>query len=168
MPQDDTVIVACDEQILGEQVEPGRRVIVVDSEGRYRALNTGIFLAQRDRQVIFVTEYPMLGARFAVDKFRVRSYQKLLEHGVRLGDYLGQKVTAITNRTVTIENVYTHTQRKINDVDTVATAFHGRSNQALYEALKTKIRHRHLIGDAYSPRSVELACYEGHQVARAL
>ncbi len=168
VPHDGSVTVASDEQILNRAVEPGRRVVIIDGEGRYRALNTGIHLAQQGCHVMFVTEYPMMGARFTVEKFRVRPYQKLLELGVALGDYLGEKVVGLSDRAVTIENIYTRARRSIDDVDTVVTAYHGLSNQVLYETLGKKVQRCFLIGDAYAPRRIEDACYEGHKVAREI
>jgi 2,4-dienoyl-CoA reductase-like NADH-dependent reductase (Old Yellow Enzyme family)/thioredoxin reductase len=168
VPNDGSITVASDEQILNDAVKSGRRTVIIDGEGRYRALNTGIHLAQCGCEVIFVTEYPMMGARFTVEKFRVRPYQKLLGLGVGLGDYLGEKVVALNGHAVTIENIYTYARRKIDNVDTVVTAFHGLSNQSLYNALKHKVPACHLIGDAYAPRDIEQACYEGHKVAREI
>ena len=91
--------------------------------------------------MIYVTAFSLPGARFTVDKFRVRPYQKLLASGVFVHGHLGEKVTANENRRGIVENKYSHAAGAIPDVDNVVTAFHGRSNQALFGALKSTVFH---------------------------
>jgi hypothetical protein len=64
--------------------------------------------------------------------------------------------------------VYTHTERRIEGVDTLVLSMGSRSTDALYRALKGKVSTLHAIGDCVAPRGVHQAILEGTRVARAV
>jgi hypothetical protein len=77
-------------------------------------------------------------------------------------------VREISGSTVTVFNHYSGREWRIEGVDTVVRAAPARANDALYFALKGRVKELYRVGDCVAPRRVGPAILEGHLAGRSL
>jgi len=153
-------------EVLRGEVELGQRVVLIDEVGFHEATSTAEFLADQGRQVEIVTSALYggqdLGLTLDLEMWQRRARAK----GITITPSV--VVRDISGKTVTVFNHYSGHEWRIEGVDTVVRAAPGRANDALYFALKGKVRELYRVGDCVSPRRVALAILEGHLVGRSL
>jgi hypothetical protein len=65
-------------------------------------------------------------------------------------------------------DVYSNFWKEWTGYDSVVLAMGQRVDDALYFSLKGKVKELHRIGDAVSPRKVDMAIWEGHKLGREI
>lgn len=152
-------------QVLNEEVEVGDNVVIIGDDEDIQSMSTADFLAERGKKVELLTWGSYCGSKLEpMTLFTI--YQRVLSKGVILTP--NTRVKEISGTTVLTFNYYTDEERRIEGVDTVVVACGGRENNALYYALKDKVKEIHLVGDAMGIRRIHHATMDGAMVGRAL
>lgn len=159
----DNVVTAWD--VIGNGVEVGDNVVVVDYEGHMRGLSAAVMLAERGKKVEVVSPHFFVGADVEPVTL-LWQYTRLYGAGARLTP--NTMVKAIGKGWVLTVNLFSSEERLIENVDTVVLATGCRANDELYRVLKGEMSEVYAIGDCAAPRRVENAIYEGHMVGRNL
>jgi len=153
-------------QVLRGEVEVGKRVVLIDEVGFHDATSTAEFLADAGKQVEMVTPALYggqdLGPTLDLETWHRRARSK----GIVITPNV--VVREISGSTVTVFNHYSGQERCIEGVDTVVRAAPARANDALYFALKGRVKELYRVGDCVAPRRVGPAILEGHLVGRSL
>ena len=77
-------------------------------------------------------------------------------------------VTEIRGTEVHGINVYSNEPKVFSDFDTVVAAMGSEASDALYFALKGKVKELYRAGDCVAPRKVDMAIHEGYTVGRSI
>jgi len=157
--------VVTDRDVLLDRAEVGERVVVVDDVHTQQGLSTAEYLLDRGRRVEVISRLFYAGQDVGVTSI-APLYSRLFAKGVMLTPHTD--LVAVEGSAVVVANVYTHTERRIEGVDTLVLSMGSRSTDALYRALKGKVSMLHAIGDCVAPRGVHQAILEGTRVARAV
>jgi N,N-dimethylglycine/sarcosine dehydrogenase len=157
--------VVTDRDVLLDRAEVGERVVVVDDVHTQQGLSTAEYLLDRGRRVEVISRLFYAGQDVGVTSI-APLYSRLFAKGVMLTPHTD--LVAVEGSAVVVANVYTHTERRIEGVDTLVLSMGSRSTDALYRALKGKVSTLHAIGDCVAPRGVHQAILEGTRVARAV
>lgn len=153
------------EEVMREQVAPGKQVIVLDEGGNWRGAGTAWYLAEKGHQVTIVTADAYVGkelTRTSAD-FQIRS--RLRKAGARFmvesviehwhGDHADVR-SLLDGSVIQIEAsalITATTNMACNDIET---------------ALNETGTRFHIIGDCANPRSAPYAFYEGRKVGLGL
>lgn len=147
-------------------VEIGKNVLLVDTLGFHEATSTAEFLAELGCRVEVITQTLYVGQDLGVTLD--------LEHWYRRARKLGIKTTPdytvlwIEPGKVNVIHNYSGQQRAFDGLDSVVLAVPRRADDALYKALKGRVKELHRIGDAVAPRRAHAAIIEGERVGRAI
>jgi NADPH-dependent 2,4-dienoyl-CoA reductase/sulfur reductase-like enzyme len=151
--------------VLTGVARPERNVLVIAQEDHIQPLSVADFLAQRGHQVRLLYQSPEPAPL-------VGRYTKgaILERLCRKGvDFIFMhRPVRIEPGAVTASNVYTGDSLTIDGIDSVVLACGGRSETALYRALKGSVDDLHLLGDAYAPRRITFATRQAFELGRIL
>jgi len=151
-------------QVLNGEVEVGDKVVIIGDDDDIQSLSTADFLAERGKKVEVFTVNYYFGSKLEPTT-RQTIYQRCFQNGVVLTPNTGVK--EISGNTVTTYNRFTNEERRIEGVDTVVVACGGKENNALYYALKDRVKQLHLIGDAGgSQQRIHDITMEGATLAR--
>jgi 2,4-dienoyl-CoA reductase-like NADH-dependent reductase (Old Yellow Enzyme family) len=146
----------------------GRKTLIVDDHGTHLALGLAELLAAGGREVELVTVHPQIGhdttIRSTVDFPTM--YPRLIKAGVRCSPET--TVERIDGRTVELAHTYGSWTRVSEDVDAIVLCQTRRADDAMHAELLAADLPVELIGDAYAPRDVDEAVYEGAMSARAV
>ncbi len=162
--RDDAHVVDARDVLAGD-AKPGKHVVVVAGEQHIQALSTADFLAERGHEVEVVTSALYAGTQLEAGTHEA-VYRRLLGKNVTITPLT--EVRAVCGRTVAVTNTLTNAERQVDGVDTVVLAFGGQSGDALARALEGGGRDVHVIGDAFAPRRLMDAIYEGTLAARRI
>lgn len=152
-------------QVLNGEVTVGDNVVIIAGDEHMQALSTADFLAEQGKKVEVLSMEYHCGSTLEPCTKQVL-YQRLFRKGVVLTPHTG--VREISGDTVIAYNIFSSEERRIEGVDTVIIAYGGREDNAMYYALKDRVREVHVIGDANGVRRVHDATREGAVVGRAL
>jgi len=153
------------QQVLKGEVDVGNNVVIIGGDGDIQSLSTADFLAERGKKVEVLCPDDNCG--FKVEPCTKQAiYQRLLRNGVTLTP--NTEVKEISGGTVIVYNIFSREERRIEGVDTVVIAYGGREDNALYYALKDRVREIHVVGDANGVRRIHDATMDGTTVGRAL
>ncbi len=157
-------VFAC-EEVLRDQAELGKSVIVLDEGGNWRGTGTAWFLADKGHDVTIVTPDPMIAKELArtTSDFQIRS------NLVKLGT------------TFMLESVIEHWHgdnaeiRSLLDGSTssveasaIVTATTNRIDNSTELALADSDTRFHVVGDAAAPRQAPYAFHDGRKIGLAL
>ena len=152
-------------QVLNEEVSVGNNVVVIGGDGDIESLSVADFLAGQGKKVEVTCPDYYCGS--TIEPCTQQAiYQRLFRSGVTLSP--NTEVKEISGNTVIAYNVFSREERRIEGVDTVVIAYGGQEDNALYYALKDKVKEIHIIGDAHGIRRVHDATREGAVAGRAL
>ncbi len=154
------------QQILLEQVEAGEKVLLIDLDGHHQATGTAEFLADRNRKVHMVTASLFAGSGLGPLQDLYLTRQRLARKGVTYTPDIA--VLEIQGTLVKGLNVYSNAFVDFEGYDTVVLAAGNVADDALYFALKGKVKELHRIGDCVAPRKTDMAIVEGHRIGRLL
>ncbi|WP_011582941.1 MULTISPECIES: FAD-dependent oxidoreductase [Chelativorans] len=141
----------------------GKRVVVGDWDGRNMGMSIAEHLAVRGHEVEIVSTTMYIGEDAELMTWHP-AYERLQNLGVKL-TALAELVEVRDGAAVV---------RALNGAltevacDNVVTCTRGSAAEDLYLGLKGKVPHLYTIGDAFTPRQLEQAVYEGAKVARQI
>ena len=152
-------------QVLNGEVNTGENVVIIAGEEHMHALTAADFLAEQGKKVEILTTSYYAGVTVEPET-KHAVYQRLFQKGVVFTPHTGVK--EISGNTVVAFNVFTRNERRIERVDTVVVAWGSREDNALYYALKDRVKEVHKIGDANGVRRAHDATREGAIIGRVL
>jgi hypothetical protein len=92
--------------------------------------------------------------------------RRILKKGLVVTPYT--MIKAINGNSVSVYNIHSRQERTIEGVDNVVLAYYNQADEALYYAVKGKVRELHRIGDCLAPRMIGDAIRDGERLARQL
>lgn len=151
--------------VLVGAADVGRRVAVVARDDHLPPLSVADHLSERghDVTVVYATAgpAPLLG-RYIVGGLLGR----LSSRGVSFR--FMEEVTGIEADRIRVRNVYSHQSAELGGFDSVVLACGGESDSGLYDRLRGRLPHVHILGDAYAPRRLVFATRQAYALAKAL
>ncbi len=137
--------------------------MIGDWDGRHMGTSVAELLATRDHDVTLVSSAFFIG--MDVDLLTWWPiYERLLTLGVRMSPL--EDVTAIGDGSVTV----TQLDRTTYDLpaDSVVLCSRGEADRPLYRGLLGRVPVLKTIGDAWAPRQLEQAIFEGAKAGREI
>jgi mycofactocin system FadH/OYE family oxidoreductase 2 len=153
-------------QVLTGAANFGNKVLFIDSEGHHQATATAEFLADHGCKVHIVTSSPTIGSELGPSQDSYLAHQRLAQKGVTFTPDFA--VTEIQGTNVKGLNYYNNEWHTFDGYDSIVYAMGGRADDALYKALKGKVKELYRIGDCVAPRKIDMAILEGDKVARTI
>ncbi len=151
--------------VLQETVAVGENVVVIAVEQHDQALGVANFLAQKGKKVELITHCFYAGSLLESGTLAFM-YGQLLSNGGTVTPLT--RVKKIEENAVVTFNVLTGAERRIENVDSVVVAANGTADDALYKALKGKVKEIHLVGHCLAPRLLPESIRDGAHVGRLL
>ena len=148
--------------LLGER-ELGDVVIVIDEEYGHQAPTIAEFLLDRGVQVDLVTSQETIGT-FLGATTRPPLLTRLFGKGAQLFAHL--EAAAIRDATLVANNIWTGAAHEMGPYDAFVYVYGGVRYDPLSDSLKQQGVAVEVIGDAFSPRSLQHAILEGHRYGR--
>jgi hypothetical protein len=149
--------------ILGE-VDLGERVLLIDYDGHHQAAATAERLAEQGKTVHVITSSLFVGAELGPTQDLYLTRQRLLQKGVTFTPDFA--VMELKGTDAHGFNVYSNQWDVIGGFDSVVTAMGNDADDALYFALKGKVRELYRVGDCVAPRRVDMAILEGYRAGK--
>ena len=144
----------------------GRKVVMLDGEGRHEAAVTAEFLAEQGVDLEIVTPFAHFAPALAATLELPAVYSNLLRLGVVISPWcLPVRIEA---GTVVVRQIHTGEERRIEEVDSVVVHGGSRSDDGLHRALVGRVERLHAVGDCVQPRRIAHAMYQAHLVAREI
>ena len=151
---------------LTGKLELGRRVILVDDDGHYKAAATSEWLVDQGCEVIHVTPRTSLGPEVPGPSI-VGVNQRLRGKGVQIR--ICQDVRRFEGSTVVLADTYSGAEEAVPDVDAVVMATRNQAVDDLYHALEGgSVQEIYVVGDASAPRLAIEAMHEAHRIGRLI
>jgi mycofactocin system FadH/OYE family oxidoreductase 2 len=153
-------------QVLKGEADLGERVLFIDDDGGHQATSTIEYLADLGKSVHVVTTAYYIGGDLGPTQDITLSKQRLMKKGVTYtSDFY---VAEIRGTEVHGIDVYSNEPKVFSAFDTVVAAMGNEASDALYFALKGKVRELYRAGDCVAPRKADMAIYEGYAVGRRI
>jgi 2,4-dienoyl-CoA reductase-like NADH-dependent reductase (Old Yellow Enzyme family) len=147
--------------VIADPTLAGARTLIVDDHGAHLAMGLAELLAVQGRHVELITAHGQIGhdtgLKGSVDFPTM--YPRLIAAGVRCT--AEATVERIEGSTVELAHTYGAWARTLTDIDSIILSQTRRPDDALYDILVEAGLAVELIGDAYAPRDVDEAIYEG-------
>jgi mycofactocin system FadH/OYE family oxidoreductase 2 len=153
-------------QVLTDAAKVGKKVLFIDNDGHHQATATIEFLVDRGSQVHIVTNSATIGSELGPSQDAYLTHQRLAQKGITFTPDFA--VTEIQGTDVKGLNYYNNEWHIFTGFDTVVYAMGNRADDALYKALKGKVKELYRIGDCVAPRKIDMAVLEGDRVGRAI
>jgi len=150
--------------LLGEQ-NLGDVVIVIDEEYGHQAPTIAEFLLDRGKQVDLVTSQETIGS-FLGGTCRPPLLSRLFGKGGQIFPHL--EAAAIRDGKLVANNIWTGAAHEMGPYDAFVYVYGGVRYDPLSDSLKQQGLAVEVIGDAFSPRSLQHAILEGHTYARKI
>ncbi|MBI2194141.1 MAG: FAD-dependent oxidoreductase [Planctomycetes bacterium] len=151
--------------LLGTAGDLGQTLLVIDEEYGHQGPTTAEFLLDRGKEVDLITSQEVIG-NFLGATTRPPLLTRLFKKGAQIFNHLEAKT--IRGGCLIAANIWTGELQQVGPYDGFIYAYGGAPVDTLSEALRAKGLHVEVVGDAFSPRSLQHAILEGHQVARKL
>ena len=154
--------------VLGGEFPDADTVIVVDDLGHFEAIDVAEFLAEQGRHVHFVTRYPTLGFRLegAWDMMGKPHLERLLAR--RFDLHTRAQLLEVGAAATVIAPLEAPQRRLELPTGAVVMVSGSLPNRGLVGSLAGSNIDRRVIGDAVTPRLLEVAITEGHMAALSL
>lgn len=153
-------------QILTGEVEPGDKVLLIDLDGHHQGTGTAEFLADRGKKVHVLVPALFQGSQLGPLQDLFLARQRLARKGVTCTPDIA--VLEIQGTVAKGLNVYSNEMIDFEGYDTIVLAAGNVADDALYFALKGKVKELYRIGDCVAPRKTDMAIVEGHRIGRKL
>ncbi|MFC1839458.1 mycofactocin system FadH/OYE family oxidoreductase 2 [Thermodesulfobacteriota bacterium] len=153
-------------QVLNEEVDVGKKVLLVDNDGHHQSTGTAEFLADRDRSVHIITSSLFAGGDLGPLQDLYLTRKRLAEKGVTFTPDIA--VLEIQGNIIKGLNVYSNEMINFEGYDTIVLAAGNVSCDQLYFELKGKVKELCRVGDCVAPRKTDMAIAEGHRAGRNL
>ena len=154
------------QQVLKGEVETGQKVLFIDLDGHHQGTGTAEFLADRGKKVHVLVPALFQGSQLGPLQDLFLARQRLAKKGVTCTPDIA--VLEIQGTVAKGLNVYSNEMIDFEGYDTIVLAAGNVSDDALYFALKGKVKELYRIGDCVAPRKTDMAIVEGHRVGRKL
>lgn len=141
----------------------GKRVVIGDWDGRHMGTSVAELLAERGHEVTVVTSAFYVGMDIDLLTWRPL-YERLMNLGVRMQPM--EELSAIGETGVTVARL-NHTSYDV-PADSVVLCSRGRADRSLYRHLLDRVPVLKTIGDAWAPRQLEQAIFEGARAGREI
>ena len=157
-------VYAC-EEVLRDQAELGKSVIVIDEGGNWRGTGTAWYLADRGHEVTIVTPDPMIGKELArtTSDFQIRA--ALTKLGARF--VLESIITHWHGDRAEIRSLLDGSSSEIAASAIVTATTNSVFNEVELALAETDVRF-HVIGDAAAPRQAPYAFHDGRKIGLQL
>jgi mycofactocin system FadH/OYE family oxidoreductase 2 len=153
-------------QALTGRGKVGKKVLFIDNEGHHQATATVEFLLDHGHTVHIVTSSPTIGSELGPSQDSYLAHQRLAQKGVTFTPDFA--VTEIQGTEVKGLNYYNNEWHTFEGFDAVVYAMGSRAEDALYKALKGKVKALYRVGDCVAPRKIDMAVLEGDKVGRMI
>jgi 2,4-dienoyl-CoA reductase-like NADH-dependent reductase (Old Yellow Enzyme family) len=159
-------VVVTPEMVLGEEVDVGARVVILDGDGGVIAPALAEMLAARNSRVSIVTSYPMIGPKLLEEMNLPYVYPSLFELGVEMlpNSWIG----GIRHGEVDIFNLYAPAQVRQIAADTVVMVAARSPADELYFSLKGEISELYRVGDCVAPGDIGTAMIDARRLGTIL
>ena len=165
IPGHDRAHVYLPEDILLGNARPSGKIVVLDGEGMHTAVGIAEMLAMAGSRVEVVSPtLASLSLRLSGTQDAPFIMKRLRSAGVSLSP--NTYIKSIGERDVTAFDVFSDTERVINDVDAVILASGREQINDLEKGLDGKVGQLFVVGDALAVRMWSTASYEGQKFAR--
>ena len=157
-------VYAC-EEVLRDQAELGKSVIIIDEGGNWRGTGTAWYLADRGHEVTIVTPDPMIGKELArtTSDFQIRA--ALTKLGARF--VLESIITHWHGDRAEIRSLLDGSSKEIAASAIVTATTNSVFNEVELALAETDVRF-HVIGDAAAPRQAPYAFHDGRKIGLQL
>jgi mycofactocin system FadH/OYE family oxidoreductase 2 len=153
--------------LLAEKTaQPGERVLVYDQLGFHQATSVAELLAERGCEVLIATPQFYVGGDLSITLDIELWYRRMLAHRVQMIPH--HYLATIEAARATLVNNYTGKALTLSELALVVVVAPQVADDALYYALKGRVRYLYRVGDCLAPRRVEHAILDGERVGRAL
>jgi thioredoxin reductase len=153
------------QQVLKGEAVPGERVLFIDDDGGHQATSAIEYLAELGKKVHVVTTAFFVGGDLGPTQDITLLKQRLFKKGVTCTpDFY---VLEIRESEVHGINVYSN-EPAVFACDSVVAAMGNVVDDALYFALKGRIKELYRVGDCVAPRKADMAIHEGYTVGRQI
>jgi 2,4-dienoyl-CoA reductase-like NADH-dependent reductase (Old Yellow Enzyme family)/thioredoxin reductase len=147
--------------LLTSPIQLGTAAVVIDDSGHYEALAAAVFLVQKGVQVTLITRLPSLSPHLHMGSIIEPTLKKL--HQGKFSFRVRTRAVAIEEGAVLVapEEFWDVSAQSRIPADTVVLVTTNRPNRALYDELSGSGLDVRLVGDANSPRYMQVAIREG-------
>ncbi|MEW6443069.1 MAG: FAD-dependent oxidoreductase [bacterium] len=157
------------EDVLEGKVETGARVVIADEQNYMKGLVTAEFLADQKKDVTLVMPVPFrltTANSYDIDliTLAVQTMNIKMKGVKRIHD---SEVKGAKPGKVVVRDALTEQVQEI-EADTLVLSYWRRADATLYHALQGKVKEVYRIGDAWTPRRLLNAIYDGYKVAMDL
>ncbi|HVC99951.1 MAG TPA: FAD-dependent oxidoreductase [Candidatus Dormibacteraeota bacterium] len=143
----------------------GHHVLVVDEAGDRVGFSVAHQLAARGHRVVIASPTIYPGSQIESTSWRV-TYALLLELGVTFQPLVRYAGAAAGE--VWLKHVYTGSEVVLSGIDAIVSAGLPTAEAGLYHAIAEAFADVRLVGDAFAPRTVEAAVFDGQAAGRAI
>ena len=144
----------------------GRRVLIVDESAEYLPLGLAEILADGGTEVEVISPHLFVGEDVVSTLDVAHLFPRLVEKGVTLTAQ--QVVERIDGTGVEIVSVWSGSQRREVEADTVVISMTRSPNDTLYQEIRSEFAEVHRVGDVVAPRRLMAILYEAEKLGREI
>jgi 2,4-dienoyl-CoA reductase-like NADH-dependent reductase (Old Yellow Enzyme family)/thioredoxin reductase len=158
-------VVSAWDVLLGQAENLGKVLLVIDEEYGHQGPTTAEYLRDREHEVDLITSQEVIGS-FLGATTRPPLLTRCFTKGIQFFYHL--RAEAIRDHHLIARNEWTGELSQVGPYDGFVYAYGGMRVETLSAPLQEADLDVRVIGDAFSPRSLQHAILEGHQYARDL
>ena len=151
-------------EIMAEEVETGKHVLVFDDVGHYEGIAVAEFLIEKGVAVTFATPHTSRGPQTVGALMRDPALRRLTDHESGFSLVPRAQLSAIQKDSVVITNLDSGKDH-IHAADSVVLISGNESNRGLVDVLEEYAGEVFVTGDAVASRPMEKAIHDGHYAA---
>jgi pyruvate/2-oxoglutarate dehydrogenase complex dihydrolipoamide dehydrogenase (E3) component len=151
------------DDVLEGTAELGRRVLVLDDLGNWKAAGTALLMAEQGHEVTIATRFPMIAPELVRPAATAPLVQRMAE--LKIEQIVEVSLLSWEGNVAALKSSMDGgvTTREF---DSLVLATVNRSRRALQDALEGEAGFGlHAIGDGLAPRKAAAAIYEGRKLA---
>lgn len=153
-------------QVLTQEIDTGKKVLLIDLEGHHQATGTAELLADQGKSVHIITSSLFIGDKLGPLQDLFLTRQRLAQKGVTFTPDIA--VLEIKGTLVKGLNVYSNEMIDFAGYDSIVLAAGNVASDQLYFDLKGKVKELYRVGDCVAPRKTDMAIMDGNRVGRFL
>ena len=158
-------IISAWDVLLGKYDDLGKTLLVIDEEYGHQGPTTAALLLERGHEVDLITSQETIG-NFLGATTRPPLLTRLFRQGIQIFNHL--VAVRLEDGCCIAANEWTGELQQVGPYDGFVYAYGGVRVDVLSAPLKERGIRVQIIGDAFSPRSLQHAILEGHQYAREI
>jgi len=151
--------------VLNGSSDPGDVVLVIDEEYGHQGPSVADYLLQDGKEVDILTSQETL-ANFLGATVRPPILSRLFGQGVQIFTHL--EAQRIEGSTLVARNIWSGGLFELGPYEGFVYAYGGVRREVLSEEIEAAGIECRIVGDAFSPRSLQHAILEGHAEAREI